>query len=285
MQRFERRFRRRVEGTRCRDTSPGTRTSILRRALTLVELLVVIAIIGTLVSLLMPAIQMVRESARRTACMNHQRQIGIALQAHHAAHQAFPVGTVEWRRSSDLSQRQLAWSVYLLPFLEQQNVFDQLDLNFAFDAPENAEGAAQIIPVFICPSSLRGTQRVRGRGPSDYGGIFGERITSRNDPPKGTLIHDRAIRFRDITDGSSNTLIVSEDTGWQDGQWIDGRNVFDQAFPINAAPPFENDIRSEHPAGAVGTFCDGSVRFLSQSIDPIPLAAICTRAGGETDLP
>ena len=78
-------------------------------------------------------------------------------------------------------------------------------------------------------------------------------------------------------------LIVSEDPGSRDGQWINGRNLFDQAFAINAAPFFENDIRSQHPNGAVGAFCDGSVHFLDQSMDLAVLAAICSRAGGETD--
>ena len=172
---------------------------------TLVELLVVIAIIGILIGMLLPAVQMVREAARRISCMNHQRQIGLALQSHHAAHQVFPVGAVEWRRGGDKSLRQLAWCVYLLPYLDQESVFDQVDLVFAFDAPENEVAAANILSVFICPSGIRGAKLEKGRGPSDYGGIFGERISSRNDPPKGVMIHDKAIGFRDITDGSSNT--------------------------------------------------------------------------------
>ena len=79
----------------------------------------------------------------------------------------------------------------------------------------------------------------------------------------------------------SNTLIVSEDSNSPDAQWINGRNIFDQAFPINQAPAIENDIRSEHPQGANGVFCDGSVRFLNETIANEILAAICTRALGE----
>ena len=169
----------------------------------------------------------------------------------------------------------------MLPYVDQKNVFDQLDLNTAFDSPENAVGAATVIPVFICPSSQRGSQMVDERGPCDYGGIYGERITSPNNPPKGTMLHDRAVALRDITDGSSNTLIVAEDSGWRDGQWINGRSIFDQAFPINQAPSFENDIRSEHAGGANAVWCDGSVRFLTEQMELESLAAICTRAGGE----
>ena len=95
------------------------------------------------------------------------------------------------------------------------------------------------------------------------------------------MLIDQVVRIRDITDGTSNTLIVSEDSMSPDAQWINGRNIFDQAFPINQAPGFENDIRSEHPQGANGVFCDGSVRFLNEAIDNETLAAICTRALGE----
>ena len=253
------------------------------KAFTLVELLVVIAIIGVLVALLLPAVQMVREAARRTSCSNNLHQIGLALHNYHAAHQEFPIGAIEWRLGSDATKRQLAWSTFLLPFLDQQNVHNQLDLSTPFDSVENEAGAATIIPVFVCPSSQRGATLVNGRGPCDYGGIFDERISSPNNPPKGTMLNDVAIALRDVTDGSSNTLIVAEDSGWRDGQWINGRNIFDQAFPINQAPFFENDIRSEHPQGANAVWCDGSVRFLSESTSLETLAAICTRAGGEIE--
>ena len=248
---------------------------------TLVELLVVIAIIGILIGMLLPAVQAVREAARRTQCANNLKQIGLALHSHHFALQEFPIGTVEFRLGSDTSQRQLAWSAFLLPYLEQSNVHDQLDLLQAFDAADNQVAAATVLSVYICPSASRETEQPNGRGACDYGGIFGERIISPNNPPKGVMIIDQAISIRDITDGTSNTLIVAEDSRSPDAQWINGRNIFDQAFPINQAPAFENDIRSEHPGGANGVFCDGSVRFLSDSTADEPLAAICTRALGE----
>ena len=163
--------------------------------------------------------------------------------------------------------------------MEQQNLFAELDLNLPFDHPDNAQAAATSISTFICPSS---TNRVEStRGPSDYGGIFGERINSPNTPPKGIMIFDEAIRLADVTDGSSNTLIVAEDSDFSDGQWINGRNVFDQAFAINAAPQFENDIRSNHPGGANGVFADGHVSFLTETMELFTLGAICTRASGE----
>ncbi len=251
-----------------------------RCAFSLVELLVVIAVTGVLLALLLPAIQAARETARRVQCSNNLRQIGIALHSYHAVYNCFPPGGLEprplWRNG-----RQFAWSAFLLPYLEQQSVADQIDFGKPFDHPDNAQVAATVLSVYLCPSTPRTSPLHRGRGATDYGGIYGERITSPNEPPKGVMIYDRAIALRDIVDGSSTTLAVSEDSAFPDGQWINARNVFDQAYPINRAPRFENDIRSLHPGGANGLFADGSVRFLSETMDLKTLAAICTRAGGE----
>jgi len=252
-----------------------------RIAFTLVELLVVIAIIGMLVSLLLPAVNRARAAARRTHCQNNLRQIGIGLQSHHAAQGSFPMGGIEWRPIESSKNRQLAWSAFLLPYIEEQALFDSLDLTTAFDSLENAAGAAKTLSVYICPSSLRGERLVEGRGPCDYGGIYGERITSPNNPPKGTMLYDIQISTAHIQDGISNTLIVAEDSRFDDGQWINGRNIFDQAFAINLAPDWENDIRSEHSGGAFATRADGSVSFLDESLALNVLAALCTRAGHE----
>jgi len=250
---------------------------------TLVELLVAIGIIGLLLAILLPAVQAARNSARRVSCCNNLRQIGIALHAHHEALGHFPAGCVEPRlRPDDAANRQLAWSAYLLPYLEQVSLHNRVDFDKAFDSDENATAAAQIISTYLCPSVVRDSHRVDGRGACDYGGIFGERISGPNRPPKGTMLYDRAVRIAEIRDGTSHTLIVSEDSSWIDGQWINGRNIFDQAFPINQAPAWENDIRSEHPGGANALLADGSVRFLDENMEIDTLAAICTRNGGET---
>jgi prepilin-type N-terminal cleavage/methylation domain-containing protein/prepilin-type processing-associated H-X9-DG protein len=255
-----------------------------RSGLTLIELLVVMAIVGLLLGLLLPALGASRQAARRLQCQSNLHQLGIGLHAYHTARGSFPIGGVEWRPPGNRTRRQLAWSAFLLPFIDQQSLFASLDLSVPFDSPRNAAGAAQVVPVYVCPASLRGAQRVEGRGPCDYGGIYGERITSPNDPPKGTMLYDEPVSLRDISDGAGKTLIVAEDSRFDDGQWINGRNIFDQAFAINAAPPHENDIRSEHGAGANGLLCDGSVRFLPEITDLIVLASLCTRAGGEVIL-
>jgi type II secretory pathway pseudopilin PulG len=244
-------------------------------------LLVVIGIIGLLMALVLPAIQASREASRRTVCANNLRQIGLGLTAYHTAHRQFPVGCVEWRPPGDPSKRQLAWSAHLLPFIEEAALADLLDLNRPFDSQENATAAAIVLSVYLCPSSQRRSALVDGRGACDYGGIYGERITSPNDPPKGTMLIDAVVTLRQVRDGASKTLIVAEDSRFSDGQWINGRNIFDQAFAINDAPPYENDIRSEHAGGAQGVMVDGSVHFFAESLELKTLAALCTRAGGE----
>ena len=265
------------------------------RGFTLVELLVVIAIIGALVALLLPAVQSARESSRRLQCQNNLRQIGLALQMHHDATGELPVGCLEWRCfgcGSDF--RSLAWNIALLPHLEQTPLYDAIDQREAYDSAANADAAQSVLGVFVCPSSERGRRLEQGRGPSDYGGIFGQRITGpppcppdatprqRLLCPQGVLLHEVAVRLRQITDGATTTLAVSEDASFPDGQWINGLNLFDQsADHVNAAPPFENDIRSDHPGGALGLFVDGGARFLSEDLQPTILAAFCTRAGEE----
>ncbi len=252
-----------------------------RTAFTLVELLVVIAIIGMLVSILLPAVQGARSAGRRTVCKNNLRQIGIGLHSHHEAQGHFPVGGLEWRPPHDKTKRQLAWSAFLLPYVDSPAVFDQLNLDTAFDSVENQQAAATVLPLYICPTSERGERLVDGRGPCDYGGIYGERITGPNDPPKGTMLYDTPISIAQIKDGISRTLIVAEDSRFPDGQWINGRNIFDQAMAINAAEEWENDIRSDHPGGAQVVRADGSVHFMEESTDLQVLAAFCTRDGND----
>jgi prepilin-type N-terminal cleavage/methylation domain-containing protein/prepilin-type processing-associated H-X9-DG protein len=253
-------------------------------AFTLLELLVVLAIVAVLLGLLLPAVQKARAAVQRAACLNNLRQMGLALHAYHNIYGTFPAGGIEWRPPGNTTRRQLAWSAFLLPYLEQDAVAKQLDLSLPFDHPANAPAAATVLSVYLCPAVGRVNKLVDGRGACDYGGIFGERITGPNNPPKGVMLYDEPVGIAGIPDGTAQTLILSEDSGWLDGQWINGRNIFDVAYAINRAPAFENDIRSKHPGGANGLFCDGSARFLKESMELKTLAALCTRAGRETVL-
>ena len=254
------------------------------RAFTLVELLTVISIVGVLVGLTLPAVQSAREASRRASCSNNLHQIGIALQNHHDARGKFPTGCLDVRTVKNPTGRQLAWSAYLLPYLEEQNLFEKINVDKGYDAAENATAAGTIVPVFICPSVPGGTTLRSNRGPTHYGGMYGERITrnGKRNPENGVMVYDRAFTAAEITDGLSNTIAIAEDSDFPDGQWINGANIFDQSSdPINHAPKTENDIRSKHPGGANCVACDGAVHFLAETIDSTVLAGLCTRAGKE----
>lgn len=250
-------------------------------AFTLIELLVVIAVIGVLVALLLPAVQAAREAARRMKCSANLRQVGIALHIYHDAYATFPPGGWEWRPFRNTTKRQIAWSALILADLEQRPLFDSINFHTPFDSVQNATAAATVVNVYLCPSAPNRQERIEGRGVTHYGGMYGQRIIGTNNPPNGSMLYDLPVSLSMILDGASQTMIVGEDAGFPDGQWINGLNVFDQAFAINQAPAYENDLHSDHPGGAHALFADGSVHFLKNSLDVRTLAAICTRAGGE----
>lgn len=251
--------------------------------MTLVELLIVVAVLAALVALLLPAAQAAREAGRRAACVNNLRNVGCALHGHLLAKRSFPFGCLEWKAGTGGTKKCLAWSAYILPWLEEQATADALDLNKPYDDPANAAAAATVLRFFICPSADRGGFTIGGLGRSDYGGLTGERITSSNSPMKGPLIHERRFFDHEISDGLSRTIFVAEcgAGAWSDGQWINGRNLFDQAYAINW-PTSEDEIRSRHPGGAHALLGDGAVHLLAETIDTRILAAACTRALGET---
>lgn len=255
----------------------------MRRGMTLVELLVVVAVIAALVALLLPAVQAARETARRAACANNLRNIGCALHGHLLAKRTFPVGCIEWKSGTGGTKKCLAWSAYILPWLEEQSVADAIRFDLPYDHAANSVAGGTGLRVFVCPSADRVGMTVGGLGRCDYGGLVGERIVSANSPMKGALIHEQRFAEREIVDGLSKTILVAEcaSGAWSDGQWINGRNLFDQAYPINQ-PTWEDEIRSRHAGGgAHALFGDGAVRFLNETTDLRVLAAACTRAGGE----
>jgi len=259
---------------------------------TLVELLVVIAIIGVLVGLLLPAMQAARESARRTRCQSNLRQIGVAILAYDDANGSFPVGCLDKRHGGNPGGRQLSWSATVLPYLEQAALWEQIDLLAAYDSSANAPAAATVLPFYLCPSTSRTTSDREGsfviQVPSaeqamaaiDYGGNYGAAFVSPS--ANGVFLYNRAIELREITDGTSWTLAVAEDTGrgrqW-DGEWINGENIFDQHLSVNEQQ--NNEIWSDHPGGAQAVSCDASVAFLSESMDAKVLKSRCTRSNEE----
>jgi prepilin-type processing-associated H-X9-DG protein len=276
-----------------------------RSGITIVELLVVIAIIGTLVALLLPALQAARESARRAQCQSNLRQLGIAMALHANAHGAYPVGCIGYRGDFSVSPpvpaRYIAWNVQLLPFLEEQSVAKSFDFSRPSYHAANKHAAATIIPTFLCPSTeedeLRNPAGLwKGAAFTDYSGIYGvegpTRVRQPDASPQtladdslGVLVYEEPIAPKQIIDGLSNTASVAETVVRRqtESEWINGQNIFaqDETTPINVRRDAGNEIGSPHLGGASLVFCDAHVEFVAATIEQTVLNAMLTKAGGE----
>jgi prepilin-type N-terminal cleavage/methylation domain-containing protein/prepilin-type processing-associated H-X9-DG protein len=287
------------------------------RGATLIELLVVIAIVGVLAGLIVPAVQKARDSAARAECLDHLRQIGLALHLYHDSAGRFPPGVN--RTAAGVSFQFMSWQAFLLPYIEQGNLWAVTQTAYQsgsifFHNPPHV-GLATVIPVYTCRSDgrTRSPQVTPQLGPgtpvalSSYLGVEGSDLYQDG----GILFLDSAIRLSDVTDGTSNTLMVGERPASPDnfrGWWYAGvgqkntgsgngvlgvreMNVVlpDACLPgpyHYAAGRFQNQCDlfhfwSPHAGGAQFVFADGSAHFLSYSADPI-MPALATRAGGET---
>jgi prepilin-type N-terminal cleavage/methylation domain-containing protein/prepilin-type processing-associated H-X9-DG protein len=267
-----------------------------RLAFTLIELLVVIAIISVLIALLLPAVQAAREAARRIQCVSNLKQIGIALHGYHDSNNTFPAGGWIALPGQPLTNNMnMGWSASVLPWLEQNAVYGGLNFSFPYNVAVNSTAAFTVLQVYLCPSEPRNTYWNQSPGPppdpfpsadSDYGGMFGPRALGSsftNNPPAGAMIFNQCVSLAQITDGASQTIAVGEDPEAINAMWVSGHNTFDQSAPINARPPseFGEELTSQHPGGVNTLFGDGSVHFLKNSTNVVPLAALCTRALGE----
>ena len=304
------------------------RVTRFNRAFTLVELLVVIAIIGILIGMLLPAVQMVRAAARRTACQNNLRQVGLAILNYESTHSKFPPGQSWTAEEGQPNRLDYSWQAQILPHIEANNIYDNIDFSLPYLDPSNLASVSQIVPGYLCPStSERDGDRqedliinfggVSGRnlGCTDYMGLAGPSSSKENpvtgedyDRQQGTLTGTKglinadtlllppAVTFASITDGSSNTLMVSECTGRgteredddPNGAWVAGKNITHLQGEVNGkkAKTSWNDelIYSEHVSGSNGLYCDGSVRFLSANTSEESLLAQCSRNGGEVNI-
>ncbi len=180
-----------------------------RTGFTLVELLVVIAIIGILMGLLLPAVQMARESARRTACSNRLKQIGLAMHNYHGAREKLPTGQEDGAGFSALSR--------ILPFLEKQNLYDLINFNRPIDDAANEQARLAGVPDFRCPSDLENPLPETGGAVNFYGNKGTSVVWGLNNGPNaalprpnGIFFRSKAVRLAEILDGTSNTAMYSE---------------------------------------------------------------------------
>ncbi len=255
------------------------------RGFTLIELLVVIGIIGLLVGLLLPAVQMARESARRSQCSHNLKGMGLAIHNFEDAHRKMPLG------GERLSGTDHAWSSLLLPHLEQMALFQQFDWKKAWNAPSSNQTASTTnLSIYRCPSAVQ-----QFDGKQDYGGLLGTTLTSfpLGEGPYesfgcGAMVSTstqqrRTIPMAAITDGLSNTICIGESVDRNpeaSGRWACGLNCFSQTEALSQRS-HAGDMYSQHPSTVGAAFVDGHVQYLDLHIDPVVLGSLCTRNGAE----
>jgi len=279
-----------------------------RRGFTLVELLVGIAIIGILIALLLPAVQAAREAAKRSQCSNNLKQLGLALHNYHDTFKTLPSGIATstlWASSNNKGGIGVwGWGSLILPFIEQSALHEQLQVgDLPLDDALAVNLAAFQTPIssFRCPSDkaapLNYDHKVDGTptATSNYiGNNRSHSIASNDHDVRGGLFFvNKAIRFRDILDGTSNTVAVGE-RRWQykeQGAFnilvCGAANIYgcndsagdkDKADVLGSGQPrmnynlgnkkhSETGYSSMHPGGAQFCLADGSVRFISETID------------------
>jgi prepilin-type N-terminal cleavage/methylation domain-containing protein len=298
-----------------------------RRAFTLVELLVVIAIIGILVALLLPAVQQAREAARRTQCKNNLKQIGLAMHNYDGTHRVFPPSSTSgfgrgvWNYPgsgpADPRIHLHSFASLILPYLEAANLKDQINYNVSALDTANRTIASQVLPFYRCPSyagqmfstdglyvTRVGFNRFAIR---NYVAVGAKTVVGLSGAvaAEGVMFPGSSTTFRDITDGTSNTIMIAETKEDKAAVWIDGTSASVAARWLGSPPTFAghtvsinyqpyfpgglfpNSIgqnwgpSSYHEGGAQHLLCDGSVRFLGETMDVLVYDALTSRNGGE----
>ena len=211
---------------------------------------------GILIALLLPAVQASREAARRMSCSNNMKQIALALHNYADANGSFPPAYTEDSNGNRLH----SWRTLILPYVEQQHIFDQIDLDKPWDDPANASLASISVPIFSCPSAPLGPGLTTYVAVQDPSGIF-----------KGPI----GTKFSEITDGTSNTLLFTETDAAQAVPWMSPNDIDMQAFMNGGSD------QHAHARGNNISLADGSVQFISESLPPETRQGLVTRNGQE----
>ena len=295
---------------------------LARKGFTLIELLVVIAIIAILISLLLPAVQAAREAARKTATRNNLYNIGVALHNYHERNNTFPPGWIG--ATNGLPDVEgisgWGWASMILPDLEQSAVSGRINFGARVTDPANDAARSVYLPVFRSPSDSGPDyweiEAEDGSGPitrlpnANFVGSFG--TTELEDceglapgqtcAGNGVFFHNSKVGFKDITDGSSNTLLVgqrrtneSPDPSDPDAvPWFStwagvvagGEEAFARILGVtdhnpNAPTGHLDDFSSSHDGGVHFLFGDGRVRYVSENINNDVYLGLATRSGRE----
>lgn len=247
-----------------------------RKGNALIEVLLVVTIIAMMLGLMLPAMTRSREAARRSQCINSLRQIMLATQNYEYVNQVLPPGVVDEKGPIDNQGNGLhiGWIMQLLPFMEQQRLYESIDFEVPIDAPENVTVSQTKISTLLCPSDPQaGISWVRPV--SSFAGCHHDVEAPIDVDNHGVFFLNSRIRREDVHDGTSCTIFVSEkriapnrDHGWMSGTRATLRNT---GAPINTTvEPIDNQVGgygSYHPGGANFGFGDGSVRWLSERIN------------------
>jgi prepilin-type N-terminal cleavage/methylation domain-containing protein/prepilin-type processing-associated H-X9-DG protein len=294
-----------------------------RSGFTLIELLVVIAIIAVLIALLLPAVQAAREASRRAQCTNNLKQVGLALLNYEGNLRTFPPGYVSnYDAQGNDTGPGWGWAAMLLPQFEQATTFSALNFSLAIEAPSNLTGRLVLINSFLCPSDTvqpswwavnrdaatgAAVQQICQVASSNYVGMYG---TGEPGPDgEGVFFRDSRVALRDITDGSSQTILAGERSQrLGEATWVgsvtnailyptDGDNI--GRYVPETSPGMVlghageghgpgdprsdvNQFYSLHAGGGVNfLFADGHVTFLKATMNYKTYLALATRAGGE----
>ncbi|WP_406697408.1 DUF1559 domain-containing protein [Singulisphaera sp. Ch08] len=204
-------------------------------------------------------IRKAREAARRSQCINNLKQIGLAMHNYHAAYNTFPPAYSATKDGKPL----LSWRVHILPYLEQQSLYKQFKLDEPWDSANNKALISRMPPMLACPS---GSRKLAGEGKTTY-------LTPRG---ADTIFPGKTgIRLQEITDGTSNTIMVIEAN---DDSAVTWTKPDDWEIPT---PFTTKGLLGHHPGGTNAGFADGSVRFLRDTILPRNFQSLLTRDGGE----